>query len=159
VDNDISQIAYEASVRAIQDQAGVLDSLRTRAGTVLAAAALVSSFLGGQALGEVSDVRVWSLTTAAICAFVLSAVFALLILWPFEFRFSLSARALLAAVAEHEAEGGTSVSEVHRVLARQLGWRYDENAKKIRWLLWSFEAAIVVLVAEVGVWLVVLWRH
>jgi hypothetical protein len=44
MDNDASQIAYDASLRAIEEQAGVLDGLRTRAGTVLAAAALVSSW-------------------------------------------------------------------------------------------------------------------
>jgi hypothetical protein len=50
VDNiETARVVYDASVRAAQDQAGVLDSLRTRAGTLLAAAALVSSFLGGQA--------------------------------------------------------------------------------------------------------------
>jgi hypothetical protein len=54
VDNDDeARIAYDASIHAIQDQANVLDGLRSRAGTVLAAAALVSSFLGGQALQDV----------------------------------------------------------------------------------------------------------
>jgi hypothetical protein len=120
VDNEVSQIAYDPSVRAIQDQAGMLDSLRTRAGTVLAAAALVSSFLGGQALREATHLNVLSLTTAAISAFVASAVLALLTLWPFEFRFSLSARALLDAVDQHESAGGTSVGELLSVLARQL---------------------------------------
>ncbi len=119
MDNEVSQIAYDASVRAIQDQAGVLDSLRTRTGTVLAAAALVSSFLGGQALRESGHLELWSLTTTAVGAFVASAVLALVILWPFEFRFSLSARALIEAVEEHEAKGATSVGELRRVLALQ----------------------------------------
>src|SRR6266496_650368 len=66
MDNKIAQLAYDASVRAIQDQAGVLDGLRTRAGTVLAAAALVSSFLGGQALRDSSHLELLSLTTAAV---------------------------------------------------------------------------------------------
>jgi hypothetical protein len=100
-----------------------------------------------------------SLTTGAICAFALSALLALLILWPFEFRFSLSARALLEAAEEHEVKDEASVGELRRALALQLEWRYDENARKIKWLLWAFEAAIVALVAEVGVWLFVLWRR
>jgi hypothetical protein len=158
MDNEVSRIAYDASVRAVQDQAGVLDGLRTRAGTVLAAAALVSSFLGGQALRLSAHLDVWSLTTVAVSAFVGSALLALLILWPFEFRFSLSARALLDAVQQHEAKGGTSVGELLEVLARQLEWRYDDNAQKIRWLLWAFEAAIVALIVEVAAWLLVLWR-
>jgi hypothetical protein len=114
LDNGASRIAYDASVRAIQDQASVLDGLRTRAGTMLAAAALVSSFLGGQALRGSTGLKLWSLTTLAIGAFVLSAVLALLILWPFAFRFSLSAGALINAVDEHEAAGGTSLRELYR---------------------------------------------
>src|SRR5712691_11147208 len=143
MDNEIAQLAYDASVRAIQDQAGVLDGLRTRAGTVLAAAALVSSFLGGQALRDSSHLELLSLTTAAVGAFVTSALLALVILWPFEFRFSLSARALLEAVQEHETRDEASVGELRRVLALQLEWKYDQNASKIRWLLWAFETAIV----------------
>ena len=112
MDNEVSRIAYDASVRAIQDQASVLDSLRTRSGTVLAAAALVSSFLGGQVLRQETHLDLWSLSTVAVCAFVGSALLALLILWPFEFRFSLSAGALLDAVAQHEEERGTSVAEL-----------------------------------------------
>jgi hypothetical protein len=158
VDNAISEIAYDASVGAIQDQAGVLDSLRSRAGTLLAAAALVSSFLGGQALQESGGLEVWSLTTVALGAFVASAVLALLILWPFDFWFSVSARAVLDAVRLQDAAGGTSVDELRRALALQLEWRYDENAEKIRRLQWAFEAAIVALVVEVAVWLFVLWR-
>ncbi|MFY9579095.1 MAG: hypothetical protein WAQ33_07200 [Gaiellaceae bacterium] len=158
MDNETSRIAYDASVRAVQDQAGVLDGLRSRAGTILAAAALVSSFLGGQALRGSTRLELLSLTTLAIAAFVLSAVLALLILWPFEFRFSLSAAALINAVDEHEAKGGMSLGELYRVLALQLEWRYDENRRMIRWLLWAFEAAIVSLILEVGLWFFVLWR-
>jgi len=118
----------------------------------------VSSFLGGQALRESGHLELWSLTTTAVGAFVASAVLALVILWPFEFRFSLSARALIEAVEEHEAKGATSVGELRRVLALQLEWRYDQNSKRIRRLLWGFEAAIVALVLEVAAWLLVLWR-
>jgi hypothetical protein len=62
------------------------------------------------------------------------------------------------SASAHEAAGGASLSELYRVLALQLEWRYDENSRKIRWLLWAFEAAIVSLIAEVALWLFVLWR-
>jgi amino acid permease len=43
------ELAYEASIRAIEAQATLVESLRSRAGTMLAATALVTSFFGGQA--------------------------------------------------------------------------------------------------------------
>ena len=50
VDETPYRLAYEASVRAIEDQARVLEDLRSRAATLVAAAALVTSFLGGTTL-------------------------------------------------------------------------------------------------------------
>jgi hypothetical protein len=50
----IYQLAYDASVRAIGDQASVREALRSRAGPIFAAAALVTSFLGGHALTQLS---------------------------------------------------------------------------------------------------------
>jgi hypothetical protein len=44
------EIAYREAVRAIEHQDAALDDLRSRAGTLLAAAAIVTSFLGGVAL-------------------------------------------------------------------------------------------------------------
>jgi hypothetical protein len=70
----------------------------------------------------------------------------------------VSAEEILDAVEEHEAREGTSVAELRRVLAIQLESTYDTNRLKIRWLLWAFEAAIVSLIAEVALWLIVLWR-
>jgi hypothetical protein len=46
------ELAYEASIRAIENQAATVESLRSRAGTILAATALVTSFFGGQALSR-----------------------------------------------------------------------------------------------------------
>ena len=41
------RLAYDSSTRALDDQARALESLRTRAGTIFAATALVTSFIGG----------------------------------------------------------------------------------------------------------------
>ena len=53
VDETPHRLAYDASVRAIEDQSRVLDDLRARAGTIFAAAALVTSFLGGLGLAAI----------------------------------------------------------------------------------------------------------
>jgi hypothetical protein len=93
----------------------------------------------------------------AVASFVLVALLALAILWPFDFRFGLSARAMLEALGEHD--GALSSAEFFRVLALQLEWRYVQNRRKIRPLLWAFELGILCLVLEVAAWLVVLGRQ
>ena len=154
---DTARVVYEAALRASTDQASVLDGLRNRAGTVLAASALVSSFLGGQALRGAEHFNVISFVGAALVAFVASALLTLFILWPFEFRFTLSARAMIRGLEQHSGEVGEAAA-FYRALALQLEWRYDQNARKIRWLQWAFQLAIVFLVFEVASWIVVLWR-
>lgn len=155
--DETDRVVYEAAVRGTQDQAAVLDGLRTRAGTVLAASALVSSFLGGQALRSSTRIAVFSMVGLAFTAFVLSALATLVILWPFEFRFMLSPRAMIEGL-DRQPDRSSRPGAFYRALALQLEWRYDQNADKIRRLQWAFQLAIVFLVAEVACWIVVLWR-
>ena len=60
------ELAYGESVRAIESQAGGLDELRTRTGVLLAAASIVASFLGAEAL-KAGDAE--GLTAGALGAF------------------------------------------------------------------------------------------
>jgi hypothetical protein len=80
----IANLAYDESIRAITAHAGVLDNLRARAGTLVAVASLVTSFLGGQALvkpsldhGALVRQSLDSYAIGAIGAFVLAAVMAI----------------------------------------------------------------------------------
>lgn len=53
-------VAYEEAVRALSEQQGVIDSFRSRAGLLLSAAAITTSFLGSQALdGENTHWTAW----------------------------------------------------------------------------------------------------
>jgi hypothetical protein len=66
------QLAYEASVHGLTDQASVLESLRSRAGTVFAATALVTSFLGvllpeRRRQAVISSLLFWSFRVAIVC--------------------------------------------------------------------------------------------
>jgi hypothetical protein len=51
------ELAYQEALRAITQQQAALESLRGRAGVLLAVAAIVTSFLGGFALGQASRAR------------------------------------------------------------------------------------------------------
>jgi hypothetical protein len=149
------ELAYEASIRAIDNQAATVESLRSRAGTILAATALVTSFFGGQAFSraEHSQLQLLSFTTAALASFIAVSLLALL---PFTLRFSLSAAAILRVV--HAAEDDPGPAEVLRELALQYESMYDSNVSQIRLLATCFQLAIVCLLGEVGCWLTVLAR-
>jgi hypothetical protein len=155
-----SRLAYEASVRAIEDQARVLESLRTRAGTIFAAAALVTTFLSSEALGgnrALGEFALFSLDGVVLVGFLSCAVFTLMILWPFSFRFSLSAAGMIEIIDSRPGTG-VSATEAYREVALRLETLYDRNRPKVVLLLWFFRGAILSLMLEVGAWLTLFWR-
>lgn len=48
--DSLYKVAYDEAVRALSEQQGAIESFRTRAGLLLSAAAITTSFLGAQAL-------------------------------------------------------------------------------------------------------------
>jgi hypothetical protein len=154
--NEPVRLAYEASIRAIADQASVLESMRSRAGTMLAAAAIVTSFFGGQAIDAQTHFDYSSTIGLAVAAFVAAALLTIVILWPFSFRFSLSARDILAIVDARATTAPVTPEEAHRELALRLEFNYDHNSPRIQALIWCFRGAILCLVMEVGAWIAAL---
>ncbi len=164
-ENTPYQLAYEASAKAIDDQARVLESLRSRAGTLFAATALVTGFLGGQALDRVKDepeelaFEFVSVTGLALLSFVLLALLTLAILSPYRLRFSVSAADIIGIVDARAASGKpVATREAYREIALRYEAMYDYNAELIRRLFWCFRAGILCLLIQVGAWIVVLWR-
>ena len=159
MDNDAAlRLAYDASVRAVNDQAQVLEALRSRAGTMFAAAALVASLLGGQVLDRRSF-KLVSFAGTGVGFFVMSALFTLVILWPFRFRLSVSASDIIQIVDERRAEHvPVTDEEAYRELALRLEVNYDRNSHTIKGLFWCFRLAILSMVAEVALWIAAAWR-
>jgi hypothetical protein len=159
VDETPYRLAYEASVRAIEDQARVLEDLRSRAATLVAAAALVTSFLGGTTLTRSSAIEARSWTGVAFAAFLLAAASSLAVLWPVRLRFSVSAGEMLELVHERQ-QTSTPVTPTEALgeLAIRLELMYDGNAPRIQALLWVFRLGILFLSIEVAAWTVALWR-
>jgi hypothetical protein len=79
-------------------------------------------------------------------------------IWPFRFRFSVSAIEMLAIVEAREAGHAVDAREALRELAIRYERMYDANARWIRGLYWCFRAAIVCLVGGVATWILVLER-
>jgi alcohol dehydrogenase class IV len=150
------ELAYEASIRAIEAQARLVESLRSRAGTMLAATALVTSFFGGQAFARTGrlPVHLVSYATGAIGLFIAASSLALAMLLPFSMRFSLSAAALLEFADRDEVTPVEALREV----ALQYESIHEANSGQLRLLVVCFRLAIVCLVGEIGLWLTVLAR-
>jgi hypothetical protein len=160
MDDTPYRLAYEASVRAIEDQASVLEGLRSRAGTMFAAAALVTTFLGSGIPtegGVFADFDALSLDGIVVASFIATAVLTLVILWPFRFRFSVSAAEMIAILQARASDPVTPI-EAYQEVALRLEDLYDRNRERIVPLLWCFRGAIVCLVIEVAAWIAIVWR-
>src|SRR5438067_127384 len=108
---------YSEATRAIERQQSVLDGLRSRTGTLFAAASLVTAFLGGQSLTRNPNLDFFA--WGAIASFVSLFILVLAILWPWAFRFVFSAKILLE---DHRKK---PVTELQAYLAEIWERNYD----------------------------------
>ena len=125
-------------MRAIEDQANVLESVRTRAGTMLGASALVTSFLGSQALSRATNeqpnesLRALTFTGAAIASLIVTALLTLEVLLPYRMRFSISAREMLGILDERNRDDQpVPGTEALREVALRHEAMYDFNSTRI----------------------------
>jgi hypothetical protein len=160
------ELAYEASIRAIESQAQVLDGIRARAGTLLAAAAVVLSFFAAQAFGSAAaqdrhtpTLHVVSYASGAIVAFAGVAALTLAALLPTGVRFSVDAGRMLEIIERRAPDHPVGSIEAYQVVTRQYRWLYHLNQGQIRVLSWCLRGATVCLVTEVALWIVVLERN
>jgi hypothetical protein len=103
----LEEIVYEAGRDALADQEALVAGIRQRTGTLLAAHALIASFLGAATIRETGlDAWGW----IAIALLVVGLVAAGVLLAPWSLRFAVYARELhnnLYEQAKTEAEAGT----------------------------------------------------
>ena len=149
-DKDILyKVAYEEAVRALSEQQGAIDSFRTRAGLLLSAAAITTSFLGAQALdGGDSNIATW----LAMTAFVGVAVASLAILWPRRWEFTANPRAVIQTYIE--ADEPAPLDELHRDLSLHMHNSYIENREGQEQLSVLFQVASGLLTVEVILWII-----
>jgi hypothetical protein len=140
----VERLAYEASLRALEDQERELEQLRTRTGTLLATGAVAASFLAAAALDRGGGDLLGGL---ALIAFLALSLTSLYVMVPkANLVFAISGSVLyesLSAVADDEAE-------IHRRLAYWLEEYWEDNDKKIdlvtRWSTaasWSLALEVV----------------
>ncbi len=100
----LDQITYDAGRHALADQEAFVAGIRQRTGTLLAAHALVASFLGGAVLHDGGlTVGTWFALISLIAGLIVAA----LLLAPWRLRFAIDARDLYSALRNAPPEPGT----------------------------------------------------
>jgi hypothetical protein len=149
----LEELAYDLSLRALTQQEAVLNELRGRAGALLTATAVVTSFLGARALDQSDHGFLAILGFALAIASLLLSVY---VLAPkADLDFALSG----PAVYEYFAAQANDLAEVKRTLAYWNQGAYDHNQEVVDALIRWFRRAIVALVLAVAVWSLELGLH
>jgi hypothetical protein len=149
----LEQLAYETSAQSLRKQESTLTELRARTGTLLTAASLVASFLGGRAidLEGLSALNVVAglayLATIAISVYVLAPTAGL------EFAIRGS------EAYEYFVRGGINLDDAHRTLAYWIDERHATNKRRIDHRVLLFSAACLAFVPEVVFWSLSLALH
>lgn len=143
------RLVYEEALGSVDRQERTLDELRARVGATLATAVIASAFFGtiGIKNGHLGG---WQKT--AIVLFVVTAVFHVILLLPQgHWRFRRSPKLLIRDYIE--SDNPATLEEMYRDLALHIDADVKGNEGRLTWMWNLFTAAVVVLVAEVVVWL------
>lgn len=146
-------LAFEEAKRALDEQERAVFELRSRAGQLIAGAAIATSFFGGQALHHQLHAMGW----VAVACFVALSVAVLAILWPRrDWEFNLSPAQFINIYVEPVDAEPLDLPSIHRDLALHMGNSAASNRRQLRWLTGAFRVGAVLLVAEVVAWVIVL---
>ncbi len=143
----IEELSFQLTADALAEQERALTALRTRAGTVVAAASISGSFLGTKAAHGSLDV--WAVL--ALIAFVLCVGAAVFVLLPHKLVFAFRGEALLA---ESDHRGVSDVAEAYRAAGIWMEPHLDTNGEKSARLSSWFTASCALLTAEIILWTV-----
>jgi hypothetical protein len=145
------ELALADAGRALDAQERAVNELRSRAGTLIAAAAIAASFFGG---GTFASTRAGAELSIATVAFAVVSAAVLIALWPrHDWEFGARATDLISAYVEPDP---LPLALTHRDLALHRARSRARNAAQLRWLFRSFRLGLVALLVEVGAWLAAL---
>jgi hypothetical protein len=149
------ELAYQEALRAITQQQAVLESLRGRAGTLLAVASIVTSFLAAIVLADRDPSGLAWLAIALFLAVTGAVVFVLAPRDQWHFRTKPSV--IIGSYVEDDPPA--RLWEIHKQLAEHLETDFDANEANMMPLFRALQFASLALAAEVTVWLVILIRR
>ena len=146
-------LAYEEAKRALDEQERAVFELRSRAGQLIAGAAITTSFFGGQALRHELHAMSW----IAVVCFVALSIAVLVILWPRrDWEFNLSPAEFINTYVEPVDGEPLDLPSIHRDLSLHMGNSAALNREQLRRLTGAFRIGAVLLVAEVIAWVIAL---
>jgi hypothetical protein len=153
----LEEITYKAGRAALADQESVVAGVRQRAGTQLAAHALVASFLGATTV-HARGLHAWG--WVALAALVAGLVVSAILLAPWRLKFAVDASDLYRELYEQaavEAEADT----LGWLAAAGFGYQKlrTENAEKVRRMSWLSGSLGILVVAQTLAWLATLAIH
>jgi hypothetical protein len=147
------ELAYKEARRAPDEQESAVAELRNRSGQLIAAAALTTSFFGGEAIHHNFDVVAW----IAVACFVTLSFAVVAVLWPrHDWEFNLSPAQLIGTYIEPADGDPLPLPAIHRDLALHMGNSASRNRKQLHSLTGAFRLGSCLLVAEVVAWVIVL---
>jgi hypothetical protein len=148
---------YDQSFRALNEQARVLDALRTRAAALVASASVATALLGGLAGARkpAEHAQLDPSSWVAIGLFVCVVLLSLLVMTrKGRTAFSHHPNRLIETYLNHEPP--VSLGEYRRAIAFYNGRNFDTNSRQLHALFLLFALASVCLGCELVVWLWVL---
>lgn len=141
----IEQFSFELTAGALAEQERALNALRSRAGTIIAAASISGSFLGAKVSHGSLDA--WAIL--ALIAFILCLGSAIWVLLPHSLVFAFRGEALLGI---SDQQGVEDVAQAYRAAGIWIEPYLDANRDTIGQLSAWFTASCVLLAAEVIFW-------
>jgi hypothetical protein len=150
-DADAYRLAYEEAIRSLSQQKGIVESFHTRAGLLLSAAAITTSFLGAQVLESGRPgVPAW----LALACFACLGGAVLKMLLPARDELLVDPKRIVADYIEIERP--CSLAEIHRDLAIHIENSCADNDILLARLGTAFRLACGLMATEVVLWIVAL---
>ncbi len=143
----LSELSYDAAVRALDLQERGLEQLRSRTGTLLAASSLTASFLGAQTIQHAGGLQ--ALGSLALISLAASIVLCIYVLLPKRgLVFSVNATTMYETLFEIREDE----EEVHRRMIYWLEDYWKANQVKTKDLGRYFFGAAVALTLQLVFW-------
>jgi hypothetical protein len=141
----IEQLSFELTAGALAEQERALAGLRTRAGTVLAAASIAGSLLGAEA-GR-SALNAWG--ALGLISFVLCLGSAMWVLMAHELVFAFDGQTLLA---DSDRRQTADIADAYRAAGAWIECHVDFNRDEIARLSGWLTVSGLLLTAEIVLW-------
>jgi hypothetical protein len=148
--DSIEQLSYEMTASALAEQERALAGLRTRAGTVIAAASVAASLLATHAAAHSA---IWTVGLGLMFAISVGAAIAVLL--PATLVFAYNGALILTAA---DAAGDDDVAHAYRAAVAWMQTDLTRNREVISRLAMWFYLSAGALVAEVLLWTISIAR-